>query len=63
MYDIKDCTLSQLVNRPDAELAQIIRNAIIGYAEVTEAGVFKGTVLHLQQVKGASMTIAIKLDE
>lgn len=63
MTDIKDCTLNDLANSPDADLAQIIRDAIIGYAEVMEEHQFKGTCLHLQQVKGASMTIAIRLDE
>ncbi len=63
MTDKIDLSLSELYDRPDHELAQIIRNAIQGYADIMSTNNYEGTFLAAAILNDAAITIAIVMDK
>lgn len=59
MSDKINCTLGELHDRPDEELAQVMRNAIKSYSEVMEDNNYEGTFLVSAILNDAAITIAI----
>ncbi len=59
MADKINCTLGELYNRPDHELAQVIRNAIQSYEEVMAENNYEGTFMVSAILNNAAITIAI----